>query len=179
MDFKSASKTLILALVSGLLALPALAQWQWIDKDGRKVFSDRAPPLEIPQKNILKQPAHRIAADDSAPPASAPVPALAATASAPALKASMPTPSGKDAELEAKKKQAEQEEAAEKKAAEDKQKKIKADNCARAQRNLITMQSGLRVAVTNAQGEQEVMDDAARALETKRLQGMVRNDCKR
>jgi hypothetical protein len=34
-----------------------LAQWQWIDKDGRKVYSDRSPPSDIQEKNILKRPA--------------------------------------------------------------------------------------------------------------------------
>ena len=33
----------------------AMAQWQWLDKDGRKVFSDR-PPQDIAQDKILKQP---------------------------------------------------------------------------------------------------------------------------
>jgi hypothetical protein len=37
-------------------AVTALAQWQWIDKDGRKVYSDRSPPSDIPEKNILKMP---------------------------------------------------------------------------------------------------------------------------
>ena len=32
------------------------AQWQWIDKDNKKVFSDQAPPSEIPDKNILRRP---------------------------------------------------------------------------------------------------------------------------
>ena len=47
-----------------MLPLLAQAQWQWIDKDGRKVFSDRAPPSDIPDKNILKQPGSRVAAPD-------------------------------------------------------------------------------------------------------------------
>jgi hypothetical protein len=36
--------------------VPAIAQWQWIDGQGRKVFSDRAPPADIPAKNILRSP---------------------------------------------------------------------------------------------------------------------------
>ena len=39
-----------------LCAQMVSAQWLWLDNDGRKVFSDRAPPPEIPDKNILKQP---------------------------------------------------------------------------------------------------------------------------
>src|SRR6186713_1813524 len=41
MDLKLVSRTLILAVAGGSFALTAFAQWQWIDKDGRKVFSDR------------------------------------------------------------------------------------------------------------------------------------------
>lgn len=171
MDFKSASKTLILALASSTFALTAVAQWQWIDKDGRKVFSDRAPSIDIPAKNILKQPHH---ANIAAQPASD-----AAAIPPPAVKLSAPKLSGKDAELEAKKKQAEEEEAAKKKAAEETQAKAKAESCERAQKGLITIQSGIRIATTNVKGEREIMDDATRMVETKRIQGIIQSDCKK
>ncbi|MES2052695.1 MAG: DUF4124 domain-containing protein, partial [Pseudomonadota bacterium] len=51
MDFKSVSKTLVLALAGASFSLTALAQWQWLDKDGRKVFSDRSPPAEVQEKD--------------------------------------------------------------------------------------------------------------------------------
>ena len=174
MDFKSASKTLILALASSSFAITALAQWQWIDKDGRKVFSDRAPSTDIPQRNILKQPAHSAAAQ-AASAAAAAIPA----ASTPAGKASAPKLSGKDAELEAKKKQAEEQEAAKKKAEEETLAKARAENCERTKKGLTTIQSGVRLATTNAKGEREMMDDAARTVETKRLQGIIQSDCKK
>ena len=41
---------------SCLLPLVALAQWQWIDLAGRRVYSDLAPPSSVPEKNILKRP---------------------------------------------------------------------------------------------------------------------------
>jgi hypothetical protein len=44
MDLKLVSRTLLLAVAGASFAIPALAQWQWIDKDGRKVYSDRSPP---------------------------------------------------------------------------------------------------------------------------------------
>jgi hypothetical protein len=185
MDFKSASKTLVLALASGSFALTAMAQWQWIDKDGRKVFSDRAPSVDIPQKNILKEPGNKLpaalpATGTAAPaPAQAPASAPAAAASTPAATASAPKLSGKDAELEAKKKQAEEEEATKKKAEEEKQAKAKADNCERAKKALTSFQSGVRISTTNAKGEREIMDDASRTVETKRLQGIIEGDCKK
>ena len=48
------------------LPLAAVAQWQWLDKDGRKVFSDKSPPPDIPAKNILKQPGAARPAPDAA-----------------------------------------------------------------------------------------------------------------
>lgn len=149
----------------------AMAQWLWVDKDGRKVFSDRAPSADIPQKNILKKPGGT---------AALPAP-ITETAAVPAplvaSKVSIPKPSGKDAQLEARKKQAEAEEDAKKKAEEEKLAKSLAENCDRAKRALVTVRSGARIAVTNAQGEREVMDDDNRAKEVKRLQGIAESDC--
>jgi len=177
MDFKSASKNLILALASSSFALTALAQWQWIDKDGHKVFSDRAPSTDIPQKNILKQPAHSAAAQAASDAAAAA--SQTPAASAPAGKASAPKLSGKDTELEAKKKQAEEQEAAKKKAEEETLAKARAENCERTKTSLTTLQSGTRISTTNAKGEREIMDDAARTVESKRLQGIIQSDCKK
>lgn len=177
MDFKLASRTFILAIAGGSFALTAFAQWQWIDKDGRKVFSDRSPPADIQEKDILKRPggSNRIAAA----PTSAIAPAAPiAAASATTGKAGAPKLSGKDAELEARKKQAEEEEAAKKKAEEEKIAKVKADNCERAKRYLTTLQSGVRIGQTNAKGEREIMDDSKRAEETKRTQEASDISCK-
>ena len=171
MDFKSFTRNLILVVASSSFMHAALAQWQWIDKDGHKVFSDRAPSPEIPQKNILKQPGIKVIT---------PLPsavALAAPAPLNATKASTPKLSGKDAQLEARKKQADDEEDAKKKAEEEKLAKSRADNCDRATKGLLTVQSGVRLAVTNAKGEREFMDDNDRAKESKRLQGIADADC--
>lgn len=165
----------MLALSSCLLTATAFAQWQWIEKDGRKVFSDRSPPAEIEDKDILKRPAGAVRST-----ASTEISANAASkpASAPQLKASAPKLSGKDAELEAKKKKAEEEEAAKKKADEEKLAKAKAENCERAKGSLATLQSGVRMASTNAKGEREVYDDAKRQSETKRTQDIIESSCK-
>jgi hypothetical protein len=176
MHFKPALKTVALALATTSFALSAFAQWQWIDKDGRKVFSDRSPPAEVKEKDILKRPGGRgsvalAAATESAPAA----PALASSAAA---KGSAPKLTGKDAQLEAKKKQAEEEEAARKKAEEEKVAVAKADNCSQAKRYLTTLDSGVRIANTNAKGEREIMDDSKRAEEKKRVQGVADSSCK-
>lgn len=165
----------ILALAFGFSVLSlatttALAQWQWVEKDGRKIFSDRAPPAEIQDKDILKRPVGTVRGAAAAP-------ALTA-ASAPGQRASAPKLTGKDAELEARKKKADDDEAAKKKAEEDKLAKTKADNCERAKTALATLQSGVRMASVNAKGEREVFDDAKREAETKRTKEVLDASCK-
>lgn len=102
----------------------------------------------------------------------------ASAASKPLVKASSPKLTGKDAELEAKKKKAEEDEAAKKKLEDDKLAKAKNENCERAKIALTTLKSGIRISSMNAKGEQEVYDDAKRASETKRAQDVIDNSCK-
>ena len=170
MDLKFLTRTVILAMAGSALAIPALAQWQWLDKDGRKVFSDRPPPADIPQKSILNEPGAK--ALNPAPGVAAPVAAPVAAA-----KASMPRLSGKDAELEARKKQADAQEETRKLAETEKRAKAMQDNCERAKKGQATLRSGVRIALTNAKGEREFMDDAARTVEIKRLQAIAQSDC--
>ena len=179
MDLKLVSRTLIVVIAGGAFSASALAQWQWIDKDGRKVYSDRSPPADIPEKNILKMPRGAKGKSVVVTPVDDPAAAPAAAASA-ATKtaANAPKLTGKDAQLEAKKKQAEDEEAAKKQAEQEKVAKAKADNCDRAKKSLAGLQSGQRVPITNAKGERDYMDDNARAAEIKRTQGIVDSDCK-
>ena len=149
--------------------MAASAQWQWIDKDGRKVFSDRAPPTDVLDKNILKRPAGRATSAVATPvePGSAPPEAVNA-----------PKVSGVDKELAEKKKKAEEAEAAKRKADEEKVVKAKVENCARAKQAKSNFDSGGRIARNNDKGEREVMDDAARSTEVKRIQSVIDDDCK-
>lgn len=175
MDLQFLMKTVALALISGALALPALAQWQWIDKDGRKVYSDRPPPADIAQKNILKEAGPRMAVAPQS--AASGIPTSALQAASPAARASMPRLSGKDAELEARKKQADALEESKKQAEAEKLAKARSDNCDRAKKGQATLKSGVRIGITNAKGEREFMDDAARSAEIKRLQAIAESDC--
>ena len=173
-------KTLFLIFSFGTFAITASAQWQWVEKDGRKIFSDRPPPPEISENNILKRPpsaAKVSAAPALVMPSVEPV-AGAKPPAAAASRASAPKLSGKDAELEAKKKRADDEEAAKKKSDEEKIAKVKAENCERAKTGLATLQSGVRMTAVNAQGEREVFDDAKRASEAKRAQEVIDANCK-
>lgn len=159
-------------LLTGLLltcSTLAMAQWQWIDGTGRKVFSDTPPPASIPDKSILKKPGSGMG-----PPAVTAEPtATAAATAAPAA----PQIPARDSELEAKKKQAEQAEEAKKKAEAERVAKARADNCERARKAKITMDSGVRLATTNAKGEREIMDDKAKAAETQRMEAIIRSEC--
>lgn len=168
-----------LVLVACAVSTSVCAQWQWVDKDGRKVFSDRPPPTDIPAKDILKQPAAR---------ARMPVATAAAVAdgaekplagaSAPAAAASGPRAGGVDKELEEKKKKAAQADQEKKKEAEEQAAKAKIENCARAKQAKATYDSGIRIARTNEKGEREMLDESARAAESKRMQTVIDSDCK-
>ncbi|HEY9207743.1 DUF4124 domain-containing protein [Acidovorax sp.] len=169
---------LVLLAFACTWSLGASAQWQWIDKDGRKVFSDRAPPLDIPDKSILKQPGSKQGARMD------PRPALPAGAAEPAAAASTPklpalAAGGKDKELEEKKAQAEAAEAAKKKSEEEKIAKTRTDNCTRARQAKATLGSGQPMMHTNAQGERVYLDEASRASESQRIDSVIASDCAR
>ena len=162
----------IFLLLAILVSLAAQAQWQWTDKDGRKVFSDRAPPGDVLEKNILKRPGS-ISTTKADAPALAPV-----AAASPQSAASAPTISGVDKELADKKKKADEAQAAQRKAQQEKIIKARIENCARAKQAKANFDSGVRISRINEKGEREVLDDAARATELKRIQSIVDADCK-
>ena len=157
-------------MLGAALAMPAQAQWKWVDKDKRVQYSDLPPPPGVAEQDILQRPR---GAERPAAASPAPTPASAAASSAPLL-----VPKTAEPELEAKRKKAEQEEAAKKKAEQDRIAAIKADNCSRAQAQMRTLDSGVRIARTNTKGEREVLDDAGRAEEVKRTKAMLSSECK-
>ncbi|MBK6592721.1 MAG: DUF4124 domain-containing protein [Burkholderiales bacterium] len=164
----------LLMVSAAALCVNAFAQWQWINKDGHKVFSDRAPSADIPDKNILKRPAGRL------PPSASPTEseATSETALAIPIPASSKPAGGLDKELEVRKKKALETEAAKRKAEDDRVAKARADNCVRAKRAKASLDSGTRLVRTNDAGEREVMDESALAEEQKRTQGIIDRDCK-
>jgi hypothetical protein len=161
-----------------LMSMAASAQWQWTDKDGRKVFSDRAPPADIQEKNILKRPGGRGATAAASDVSAVSGAGAIAAASAPQSGASSPKLSGIDKELIEKKKKADEAETAKRKAEEERIVKAKVENCARAKQSKASFDSGVRIARTNDKGEREIMDDLARATEVKRIQVIIDADCK-
>ena len=164
--------------LAGIWSAGAMAQWQWTDQDGRKVFSDRPPPADVPPARILKQPHSQpllavkpsAAAEDTKP---------AATPATPAAMPATTAASGTDKALEEKKAKAEAEEAAKKKAEEAKRAAVRAGNCTRAQRAKTTYDSQRPIRQTNAQGELVILDANERAAEVRRIQSIIDSDCKR
>ncbi len=157
-----------------LIAATAQAQWQWLDKSGRKVYSDQPPPSDIPVRNILKQPGKAVAAPAAVSPA-----APAAAGATPAANAGPATPQlrDNDKDLLAKTRQAEAEAQAKVKAETERLAKVRATNCEKARANQALMDSGVRVSITNAKGEREILDDAARAAEQKKIQTVISTNC--
>ena len=169
-------KALRPALAALVFCAPLLAsaQWLWLDKDGKKVFSDRPPPSDIAADRILKQPGVR-GKSAEAPAAPAAEAAPAAAAAAPAVQPQRPA--GKDRALEERRKLAESAEAEKRKAEAEKNAAIRADNCSRAKTAKAGFDAGYRIAQTNAKGEREILDDKQRAVEIKRLEGVIARDC--
>lgn len=151
-------------------SVPAIAQWQWIDGQGRKVFSDRAPPADIPAKNVLRSPGGSSPSKASAAPVSEPNPVPVAVGKPAADK-------GVDKGLEEQKRKQEEQEAA--KAQADKQKKEKArqENCNRARQAKATLTSGRMLSSVNANGERGFMDEASRDAEVKRADAVIASEC--
>ncbi|MEO6032205.1 MAG: DUF4124 domain-containing protein [Burkholderiaceae bacterium] len=161
----------VAALLGCLIALPAAAQWKWRDKTGQTQYSDLPPPAGVADRDILQRPN---APQERVKPTAAAASAAASGASAaPPLAAKTTEP-----ELEAKRRKAEQDEAAKHKAELERVARAKADNCVRAREQMRTLDSGIRIARTNAKGEREVLDDAARAAEVRRTQDIVASDCR-
>jgi Domain of unknown function (DUF4124) len=190
-------RTVIFSAVAAtalVFSLSATAQYQWLDASGRKVFSDQPPPANIPAKRILQQPGKPSTSSTSAVVPNSdnstakaevddptdPKTQAKATAKEAAGKASdsVKKSAAKDKDLEAAKKKIDDEAAAKKKAEEDARNVARADNCQRAKLAKTSFDTGRPISTVNAKGERIIMDEAARMVETKRLEGIMASDCK-
>ena len=176
-------KRMHLLLVLGwacAMPLVAHAQWQWIDRNNNKVFSDTAPPVDVPESKILRRPTVQAPRGNftAAAPSDAPQAAAAAGPGNRGVAPGAPRPTGVDKELEAKTREAEDAEKARRAAEEQRVAQVRADNCNRARQGKATFDSGMRVARINDKGEREVLDDQGRAAEQQRIQSTIDSDCK-
>ncbi|HET7867124.1 MAG TPA: DUF4124 domain-containing protein [Burkholderiaceae bacterium] len=152
-----------------MAALPAGAQtqWKWRGANGKVQYSDRPPPAEVAEKDILGRPAGARRPEVQEVPAAA----SAVAAAVPGRKASDPA-------LEAKRREAELAEKAKQKAEEERLEKQRAENCSRARSYAKSLQDGVRVSRTNDKGENEILSDTQRAQEIARTQQVMASDCK-
>jgi cytoskeletal protein RodZ len=159
----------------------SMAQWQWIDGQGRKVFSDRPPPADIPANNVLRQPSGSSGSSGGSAGSRSPAPstASAATNTTPAA-----ATSGTDDRLAQRQRATQQQEG--KQAAQDTAKaqadkarltQARNDNCERARSARDTLTSGRMLGYTNAQGERGFMDEDTRAAEIQRAESVMNSDC--
>lgn len=142
-------------------------QWKWIDAQGKVQYSDRPPPSDVPDKNILKRPANRL------PPTGAK--GLASNAAA--LSAPSAKPDSTEPELEKKRREAEAAETAKQKAEEEKRAQAKADNCQKARKYERALEQGYRVSRVNDKGEREFLDEKALAAEKANARRVMSSDC--
>jgi hypothetical protein len=155
----------LLALSALTLSESSHAQWKWRDKDGAITVSDRPPPRDVADKDILgRPPAARRAALPTAP--------------ASAASAATETKGPLDREVESRRRAADQEQAAKAKADEGKLSTQRAENCQRARTHITTLESGQRIARVNAKGEREVLDDKARADELVQAREAAAANCR-
>lgn len=157
----------LVALALLVLSLPSHAQWKWRDKDGGVTVSDRPPPRDIADKDILNRPpsARRATLSPTGP---------ASAASAASADGKGPL----DREVEARRRAAEQEQAAKTKAEETRVAAQRAENCQRARSQITTLESGQRLARVNGKGERELLDDKARADELAQARDAATANCR-
>lgn len=158
----------------------AATLWKWRDANGRITVSDKPPPPEVADRDILERPA---AATSTGATTASPSRAVTAVrppgASAGSGAASAPAPRV-DPELEARRR-AESVQgrgpAAPSGQEEAQALSRKRENCQRARAMLASLESGQRMARLNDRGERVVLDDAARAQEARRAREVIASDC--
>jgi hypothetical protein len=148
----------IIFVVSFLFAAAASAQYKWVDKDGKVRYGDVPPPGVNAQR--LKPP--------PGPAVSAPAPS--------AKKGEKDKPLSPEAAFQKRQKeQLDQDQKGAKERAEADAKRV---NCEQAQSHLRSIQTGQRIATTNAAGERVFLEDDQIAKERERAQRAVNEWCK-
>jgi Domain of unknown function (DUF4124) len=182
MKFIRTALPYFIASLGFVFTASAMAQYMWLDASGRKVFSDQPPPANVPNTRILQEPRKASASSIAVPNTEKTTSDDRSNGGKPAVtdKAAVAPQAAtkKDKDLEAAKKKADDEIVAKKQAEQDVRDKAKADNCERAKRSKIGLGSGARIATTNTKGEREIMDEATRIVETKRVESIIASDCK-
>jgi hypothetical protein len=149
----------LLLIASLVFSGAALAQYKWLDKNGKPQYGDAPPP------GVNATPLR-------APTAPRPQPEAAAKDD---LKKAPLTTSEKEAEFRKRQQAAEKDR--QKQAQAQEEAAAKKDDCARAQEYLRTLESGQRISRTDAKGERYFLEDAQMQQETARARQMAKQSC--
>jgi hypothetical protein len=140
--------------------------YKWVDKDGKTRYGDTPPPgvktssIHAPQSGAAPAaPAKDAGKDGKKGAKTAPL-----------------TPAEQAEDF--RKRQAEAKKESEKAAADSSAKAAQKENCERTKEYLRTLESGQRIARTNAVGERYYMSDSQVAQETAKAQEAVQKSCK-
>lgn len=155
-------RLLVFGLMLAFAAVASAQLYRWVDKDGKVRYSDTLPPGV--KATTLKSP----------PGTSAPSPAADDAAAKDAKKGPL-TPAEQEADF--RKRQMDAQKAREKEDQASRNAQAKQDNCARAQETLAGLESGQRIARTNASGERYYVDDDQRAAEIAKARQSVSSWC--
>ncbi len=170
-SLKVAARCLVVFAMAGACA-QAMAQYVWLDEKGVRQYSDQPPPPSVPNSRILRGKGMPAAPAPGAPEAAAANGAVnpASNSTTPAKTA---TPSIAERNAEFNKRRAQR--AADEKKAADQQKlaEQKKLNCERAASYKRSLENGMRVARTNANGEQVILNDEQRAQELQEANRML------
>jgi hypothetical protein len=156
-------RTLILAIALAFSAAAMAQQYKWVDPNGKIQYGDSPPP------GVKATPLRP-------PPGPASQPAAAAKKDdGKAAKKGPLTPAEQEAEYRKRQMEAQKEQG--KRAEADQQAAAKRENCARAQDNLRTLESGGRIARTDAKGERYYLEDAQIQQEALKARQIVQESC--
>lgn len=158
-------------LLAAAFALPAAAQWAWKDDTGRTVYSDRPPPANVKAEQILRQPS----AQSMGAPSANPAPQEGKADGKDAPKAGPKTLA--EREMEFRKRMQDNADAEKKQAEEQARNEQRSAECERLRGYLRALEEGQRIARTDAQGNRELLDDAQRASEVRRVREGLGRSC--
>lgn len=170
----------LLIVSAGFVSAPSEAQWAWKDGNGRLVYSDRPPPSDIKPANIMRQPSTQTLANPA--PASGPIEDAAKPSDANNSDTKNAPPSNApktvaEREMEFRKRQQEKAEGDKKGAEEQTKNATKTAECDRARGYMRSLEDGVRITRTDAAGNREFLDDAARAAEADRTRKIIQSIC--
>ncbi|HEX6322029.1 MAG TPA: DUF4124 domain-containing protein [Burkholderiales bacterium] len=159
-------RTLVLAVLLAAAAGASAQQYKWVDRNGRIQYGDMPPPGV--QAMPLRTPSGRAAPPPAATDEAKDKPKSEA-------KRGPLTPAQQEAEFRKRRDEAEKQRLKQAQAAEEAA--ARKENCAVARNQLRTMESGQRIARTDARGERYFLEDAQIAQEAAKARQAVQQWC--